>query len=688
MAISKTMTIQQPPNFMSKGNILAGKYRIIEPIGKGGMGVVYKAEDMKLERTVALKFLPAESTEDPEARERFVREAKAAAALSHPHICTIHEIGEEENQYFIAMECIEGQSLKQKILKGPLDQVEALDIAIQVAEGLEEAHKKGIVHRDIKPGNIMVTDKGTAKVMDFGLAKVFGASLITKEAKTMGTVAYMLPEQAQGQSVDHRTDIWSLGVVLYEMLTGQLPFKGEYEQSVMYAIVNKEAEPLTKVIPDISNALENVVLTALAKKPADRYDSMGELLEDLRAIAEGLKPLRAKARPVKGKILGVRITVQLIQANPEKHLWAKHYTHTIRDIMNLPEEASRSIIDEIKLKLTEEEKTLLRNARPVNPEAYELVLRGRYLLDQFTEQSLWQSIDFFKKAIEKDPAYAKAYHGLGEAYMCLVTFGFMAPLEGQPKGREYALKAMELDGTLAEPYVGLGWDKMFYVRDWEGAEKDFKRALELNPNSRDAHEFYGLFLTEIKEDWKNAFFHLNRACEIDPLNLMSRSNLAYAYSKSGQKDKAVAKIREVLELAPNFATAQYYLGGFYIEENMYEKAIAEFEKALNTMGETPMVKGDLGLALALSGRVDEARRLLDELKELSKTKYVSSFYITVIRAGLQENDQAFEYFERAYKENAKELVEIRKFHGLSSIRSDPRYADLLKKIGFLDNNGP
>jgi serine/threonine protein kinase len=306
MAISKTMTIQQPPQFMSKGTILGGKYRIIEPIGKGGMGVVYKAEDIQLERTVALKFLPAELTEDSEARERFVREAKAAAALSHPHICTVYEIGEEENQYFIAMECIEGQSLKQKIHKGPLDQAEALDIAIQVAEGLEEAHKKGIVHRDIKPSNIMVTDKGTAKVMDFGLAKVFGASLITKEAKTMGTVAYMSPEQAQGQSIDHRTDIWSLGVVLYEMITGQLPFKGEYEQSVMYAIVNKEAEPLTKVIPHISKALENVVLTALSKNPANRYQSMAEFLEDLRAIAEGLKPLRAKARPVKGKILGVR----------------------------------------------------------------------------------------------------------------------------------------------------------------------------------------------------------------------------------------------------------------------------------------------------------------------------------------------------------------------------------------------
>lgn len=306
IAFSKTMTIQQPPKFISRGSTLAGKYRIVEPIGKGGMGVVYKAEDTKLKRTVALKFLPAELAESPEAGERFIREAQAAAALSHPHICTIHEISEEEDQPFIVMEYIEGQSLRQKILKGPLDQTEGLDIAIQVAEGLEEAHKKGIVHRDIKPGNIMLTEKGTAKVMDFGLAKVFGGSLITKEAKTMGTVAYMSPEQAQGQSVDHRTDIWSLGVVLYEIITGQVPFKGEYEQSIIHSILNHEPEPITKIRKGLPSGLDQVIYKALAKNPYDRYQRMGDFLDDLKAIAEGLKPVRAKAGLFRGRILGLK----------------------------------------------------------------------------------------------------------------------------------------------------------------------------------------------------------------------------------------------------------------------------------------------------------------------------------------------------------------------------------------------
>jgi serine/threonine protein kinase/Flp pilus assembly protein TadD len=305
-SVSQTKTLQTPLKVPAKGTILAGKYRIVEPIGKGGMGVVYKAEDTKLERTVALKFLPPELTEDPEAKERFVREAKAAAALSHPHICTIHEIGESEDQSFIVMEYIEGQSLKQKILKGLLNQAEALDIAIQVAEGLDEAHKKGIVHRDIKPGNIMVTAKGQAKVMDFGLAKVLGGSLITREAKTMGTVAYMSPEQAQGETVDQRTDIWSLGVVLYEMLTGQLPFKGEYDQSVIHSILTKEPEPIGRLRPGLPRDLENIVSTALAKNPTQRYQTMDELLEDLKAIAEGLKPSRAKSGLLRGRIFGIK----------------------------------------------------------------------------------------------------------------------------------------------------------------------------------------------------------------------------------------------------------------------------------------------------------------------------------------------------------------------------------------------
>jgi TolB-like protein/Tfp pilus assembly protein PilF/predicted Ser/Thr protein kinase len=304
--LSKTMTVGTSSKVPGQERMVAGKYRIISELGKGGMGVVYEAEDAKLERCVALKFLPPELTEDPEARERFVREAKAAAALSHAHICTVYEIGEEECRLFIAMEYIEGQSLRQKIMRGPLPQAEALEIAIQVAEGLAEAHKKKIIHRDIKPGNIMLTEKGTAKVMDFGLAKALGRSLITKEAKSMGTVAYMSPEQARSQPVDYRTDIWSLGVVLYEMLTSQLPFKGEHDQSMIHSILNREPEPISKVRKDLPKGLDQVIEKALSKNPAGRYRDMEGLLEDLKAVAEGLKPLKAKMGLFRGKIFGLK----------------------------------------------------------------------------------------------------------------------------------------------------------------------------------------------------------------------------------------------------------------------------------------------------------------------------------------------------------------------------------------------
>jgi len=236
--ISQTRTILKPMEELRPGTSLANKYRIIEVLGRGGMGIVYKAEDTKLKRHVALKFLPPELIQDEEARERLVIEAQAAAALSHPNICTIYEIEEEEGKSFIAMEYVEGQSLKNKIDKTPLGIEEALDMSIQIAEGLEQAHKKGIIHRDIKSANIMVTDEGRTKIMDFGLAKVKGGTFLTREGTTLGTVAYMSPEQARGEEVDNRTDIWSLGVVLYEMLSGQLPFKGDREESILYSVVH------------------------------------------------------------------------------------------------------------------------------------------------------------------------------------------------------------------------------------------------------------------------------------------------------------------------------------------------------------------------------------------------------------------------------------------------------------------
>ena len=283
-----TKTMRAPMKELFVGTMLAGKYRIIEEVGRGGMGIVYKAEDSRLKRAVALKFLPPELTRDTEARERFILEAQAAAALSHPNICTIHEVGEAEGKSYIAMEFIEGRSLREKIKISPFGLEDALDLVIQLAAGLEEAHKKGIIHRDIKSANLMVTDKGLAKIMDFGLAKLRGENPLTKEGATLGTAAYMSPEQARGEKVDHRTDIWSLGVVFYEILTGELPFRGEREASLLYAIVHEEPKRPKTLEPGIPSEIIKIIGRALEKKPESRYPSAGEMLKDLKEYQHSL----------------------------------------------------------------------------------------------------------------------------------------------------------------------------------------------------------------------------------------------------------------------------------------------------------------------------------------------------------------------------------------------------------------
>jgi serine/threonine-protein kinase len=300
--ISLTKTLITPKESVQKGSTLAGRYKIIEELGRGGMGVVYRAEDTKLKRMVALKFLPPELTHISEVKERFMREAQAAAALDHPNICTVYEFDETEGTTFISMAYIEGQSLKEKIDSEPLELEESLKIATQVGEGLQEAHKKGIVHRDIKSANVMVTATGQAKIMDFGLARISGTTLLTKEGSTMGTIAYMSPEQARGEEVDLRTDIWSLGVVLYEMFSGQLPFKGEHEQSVVYAILNEQPKPVTDLRSELPVSIGQVVSKALEKDPENRYQQVEELLDDLKSISAGIVPEEIKVRLRKEKL--------------------------------------------------------------------------------------------------------------------------------------------------------------------------------------------------------------------------------------------------------------------------------------------------------------------------------------------------------------------------------------------------
>ncbi|MFB0565689.1 MAG: protein kinase [Candidatus Aminicenantaceae bacterium] len=792
IAVSHTKTLQTPAKELIKGKTFAGRYQINEELGRGGMGVVYKANDTKLKRTVALKFLPPELIHIPDVKERFMREAQAAAALDHPNICTVYEFDEAEEKTFISMAYVEGQSLKKKIESGPLKLDEALKIATQIAEGLQEAHKKGVVHRDIKSANIMVTEKGQAKIMDFGLARATGRTLVTKEGMTMGTIAYMSPEQARGEEVDFRTDIWSLGVVLYEIFGGQLPFKGEHDQAVVYSILNEKPKPVTDLQPEIPKALEQIVGRALEKNPDKRYQQIEELLDDLRSISEGIVPegvrvrlrkakllrrkkailyagiagfliimtvialslftgrgdaidsiavlpldnlsgdpeqeyftegmhealitelskiraLKVISRPsmmrykdsdkplpeiarelnVEGIVAGsalkeggkVRITIQLIEAETEQNLWVENYERDYRDILMLHGEVALDIAQEIRIAVTPAEQTRLASAHAVDSEAYELYLKGRYYWNRFSPEWVNKALDYYNQAIEKDPNYALAYTSKAETYVMLSTgFSILTSKDAMPKVREAALKALELDPTLAEAHVSLGLVATCYDWDRKAAKKHFQKALELNPNSVSAHQWIEYYLTFLEGEYEEGIAHLELVQELDPLNPFVKTRFGYMHYYLRDFDRAIELFKENVDFDPNNPLGHNGLTEAYSKKGMYDKAIAEAEKVLELEMRSVSAIATLGFHYGLAGKKDKALELLSELEARSNKGYVSPFWVAVIYMGLGEMDKAFEWLEKAYEERDGKLIYISVPAPFDALSDDPRYKQLLKKM--------
>ncbi len=789
--ISETKTGETPLKVLTKGSLFAGKYKVIEELGRGGMGIVYKAEDTKLKRRIALKFLPAELTRDPDARERFIQEAQAASALDHPNICTIHEIEDTEaGQMYIAMACYEGESLKEKIARGLLEVEEAIDIAIQIAQGLAKAHQKDIVHRDIKPANIMITGEGVAKILDFGLAKLAGQVRLTRTGTTMGTVAYMSPEQARGEAVDHRTDIWSLGIVLYEMLTGELPFKGEYEQALIHSILNDQPKRLMKVQKDLPHELDRIIGKAIAKNAGERYQHSRDLEADLKVLRKRIetekeekkltKPLslkrkllyaaaslivllaifflakitilKEKQKPIdsiavlpfqnlsadpeqeyfsdgmtealiaelsKIKALRVisrtsvmrykktekrlpqiarelnvtaiiegsvqraqdevRITAQLIRAAPEKHVWANSFTKNFKNILALQSEVAQAIAREIKITMTTEERQRMASSRPVDPEAHEAYLKGRYFINKFTEADIRKGMAYFEQAIAKDPGFASAYTGLAEGYDILVSSGWMPKKEALPKIKALALKALSIDKSLAEAYAFIG-DAEFYDWNWKAAEENFKRAIELDPNYVTGHAYYAWYLLLMKR-YDEALSEGQRALELDPLSMTANYVLTGIFMFRQQYDRAVAQAKEMLSIDPNFTDAYVFFGRSYLEKKMFSEAIANYKKAIELGVFNSMV--NLAQAYVLSGNVMKAREILAD----PRTKNLPSSALAIIYASLGERDRALELLEKAYEKREFHLLMINAaprdlLPGCESLLADPRFQALMKKIGL------
>jgi serine/threonine-protein kinase len=744
-------------------------YRIIAKLGGGGMGVVYKAEDTKLGRFVALKFLPEGMAFDREAVKRFEREARAASALDHPNICTIYEIGEHEGKPFIAMQCLEGETLKYRIGNRPMPADEVLRLGTQVAEALAAAHAKDIVHRDIKPANVFVTQHGQAKVLDFGLAKllpraddVTASATLTEAGAAPGTLPYMAPEQLRGQPVDARTDIYALGCVLYEMATGKRPFRAELATELSSDILNKTPVPPVRLNPEVPAKLEDIVLKCLEKDPENRYHSAKELMVDLRRLAKAapevtraesgrqrvtrrrprslavlplanlsrdpeqeyfadgmtealitdlskIGALRVISRTsamrykgtdksipeiarelnvdaiVEGSVLRVgervRITAQLIHATTDEHLWAESYDRILSDVLALQSDVARAIAQEIKIKLTPQERARLARPGRLNPEAHDAYLRGRFHWNKRTEAAVKKAIEYFQQAIESDPGYAMAYVGLADSYNILGYYAMLPPKESFPKTKAAALRALELDNTLGEAHTSLGNAICYYDWDWLAAEKEFKRALELNPRYPVAHLWYAFFLTG-RGHHAEALSHARQAEQLDPLSVLVMALVGWLAYYARKYDEAMEQCQKAIEMDPSFAPAHSWLSMALEQRGRYQEAIEESQKAVTFSGGSPHYRASLAYAYAVSGGVDEAYKVLDELNGLSGRMYVSPYYRAEIHAGLGERKEALAWLEKAYEERANLLVFLQVEPRLDPLRDDPQFQDLLRRMNF------
>jgi serine/threonine protein kinase/Tfp pilus assembly protein PilF len=729
------------------GDIIS-HYKILEKIGEGGMGVVYKAEDTKLKRLVALKFLPPEMSLYADAKQRFIREAQAAASLDHPNIGTIFEINEAQDKIYIAMAFVEGKTLKEKLSSGPLDIQTAIDIVSQIAAGLKHAHARGLVHRDIKPGNIMLTEEGQAKILDFGLAKLSWGVDLTRTMAVMGTPAYMSPEQAKGEAVDQRTDIWSLGCVFFEMLAAQPPFSGKHEQARLYSILNEPPQRISDLRKDLPHQLGMIIQRCLEKNPRDRYQQVAELAEALNSLeptaqeepkssiavlpflnmsadpeneyfSDGLaeelinaltkvRDLRVVARTssfaFKGEKIDIRevgtklnvktllegsvrkagarlrITVQLINVADGYHLWSERFDREMEDIFAIQDEITEKIVEKLRTELLPAGGSV-RTRRPPNIESYDQYLRGRYYMSKFL---IDKAIERYEQAVALDPDCAPAHASLAEAYVLLSTgFDVLPSQEAMPKAREAAQKALEIDPTLAEAHVSLGMVAMCYEWDRRAAREHFRKAIALNPNSAAAYQWLEMLWTFLEGDLDQAQAAIERAQELDPMNLLIKVRVGYIYIYRRDYGRAVQFFQNLLELEPNFPMAYVGLMESYGRWGKLNESLAAGEKSIELQGPSRVSGaqlGALGYWAARAGKKTRARQLLDELEARSKKGYASQMWMAVLLHGLGERDRAFQFFEKCFEERDGSMFYIIAFPSFDS--DDPRFASLLKKMNL------
>jgi serine/threonine-protein kinase len=797
--ISSTKTLETLTEELTIGTTFAGRYQIIEELGKGGMGRVYRVKDEKLDEEMALKVLKPEIAAYKGTIERFKNELKLARKIAHKSICKMYDLNEEEKTPYITMEYVKGEDLKSFIRrKGKLSEEETIAIAKQVCEGLAEAHALGVIHRDLKPQNIMIGEKNNAKVMDFGIARSVEAPGITHTGMMIGTPDYISPEQAEGEEADQRSDIYALGVILYEMVTGSVPFKGDTAFSVALKHKAKLPSDPRKLNPELSENLSRLILICMEKDRQRRYQTAKDLLADLTNIDEGF-PLGTKIRPrrqtfvstlirkklfipaliitltiialviwqlllqkatiptepsepsiavlpfedlsplkdneyfcdgladelinrltkierlfvpartstfsfkdkgldiqeigtrlkvetvlegsVKKSENKLRIIVQLVNVADGDTLWSDRYEQDEKDIFTIQDEISLAIVDKLKPKLLGGEREKLVKHHTENLEAYNLYLKGLYFWNKRTPEGMRKGKEYFQQAIETDPTYSLAYVGLADAFSLLGYYEILPPKDVYPKAKALARKALEIDHTLGEAYASLGFISTCYDWEWLAAEREFKRAIELNSNYAPAHQWYALNLVATGR-FDEAINEVKRAQELDPLSLIVNTAVGFILTFARQYDEAIEQYRKILEMDPEYLMACIMLGGTYGYKEMWEEGIVEGQKSVSIAGDMPYALWFLGWTYASSGQKDEALKVLNRLNELSKEMYVSPESRAWIYLGLDDMDQAFEHLEKAYLERVPGLIYLNVFPTYDKIRSDPRFNALLMKMNL------
>jgi serine/threonine protein kinase/tetratricopeptide (TPR) repeat protein len=768
-------------------------YRIVARLGAGGMGVIYKAEDLKLHRLVALKFVAEDLSRDPQLLHRFEREARAACSLAHPGICTIHDIDDHQGRPFIVMELLEGNTFNALIAGTPLKLELLLQLAIQIVEALDAAHAKGIIHRDIKPENLFLTERGVAKILDFGLAKLAlsrvsevlgdardGAETLSTPTSSsgfgVGTVAYMSPEQARGEEVDTRSDIFSFGAVLYEMATGQQAFGGKPTAVVLHCILAEDPPPIAALNPQMPLDLERIITKALEKDRDIRYQNVSDLGADLKrlkrdldsgrtalgtgtqhrfatgastaasrkktarairslavlpfvnenqdpqidyltdgitetiihALAE-IPKLRIQARStvfrfksklddprcigrelnVQAVLIGrllqrgnvLSVSAELVDVLDGSRLWGGRFNRSQAEIFAMQDEIATEISQKLQLRLSSEQKKRLDRRYTRDLEAYHLYLKGRYYWNKRTVDGLIKAIDFFGRAIDRDPAFALAYAGLADCFHPLGAYRALSPKEAFGKAKATALKALAIDDRIAEAHTSLAMSILFYEWNWPDAEQSFKRAIHLNPNYPIAYQWYAIYLMAMGRQ-EESLAAIRHAQELDPLSLPINTHLGWAFYFLRQYDQAEVQLRKTIELDTNFVLVRFVLGQVLTQQGRYEEAISELDLALSQSPDLPSILSAIGYASALLGNKPKTLEILTKLGDLQTKRYVSPYEFALVHIGMDDKDEAFACLEKALDDHSSWLIWIKMEPTFDRLRSDPRLAAMALRLGL------